>query len=220
MTVLQSDLYRLEFDPVEKVEHYRLPLRSCFDPLKAQEAAAASDTLPSDVQRELEKLRAADRVIFHFPLWWFAPPAILKGWLDRVLAHGAIHSVDNRFDRGLCIGKKALFCVTTGGSEAETSPSGKEGDVRMLLWPLAYTLRYLGFNVLQPIIYNNVHGYHKDDKKGALEDTLSTALTEHRKTIHEFDDLPAIKFNHDSDFDADSMLKPDASSYSYFIRHK
>ena len=219
ITVLQSDLYRLDFDPVEKAAHYRLPMQSRFDPLKEQEAAADAGNLPPDVELELGKLRAADRVIFHFPLWWFGPPAMLKGWFDRVLVHGAIHTVEKRFDQGLCRGKKALLCVTTGASEAETSPAGKEGDVRMLLWPLAYTLRYLGFTVLQPQICHDVHGYHEGGRKRKLEDSLSTALRTHRKTIDEFDNLPVMLFNSDDDFDNDATLKADAISHSHFIRH-
>lgn len=218
-TTLQSDLYRLDFDPVERAEHYPLSLQSKFDPLKAQAESANLGSLPLDVKLEIDKLMAADRVIFHFPLWWFGPPAMLKGWCDRVLAHGALHTVENRFDHGLCNGKKALFCVTTGGSEAETSSSGKEGNVRMLLWPLAYTLRYLGFTVLEPKLCHEVHGYHTGDRKSELEHELTKALALHKETIYKFDDLPVMAFNSDNDFDDDLRLKADAHSHSHFIRH-
>ena len=30
-------------------------------------------------------------LVFQFPLWWFSMPAILKGWVDRVLAAGRIY---------------------------------------------------------------------------------------------------------------------------------
>ena len=105
--------------------------------------AAVTGRLPGDVAAEVDKVRAADRILFHFPLWWFGPPAVLKGWFDRVLAHGVLHTDTERFDRGRCAGKEALFCVTTGATEAECGPDGREGDVQMLLWPLAYTLRLL-----------------------------------------------------------------------------
>jgi putative NADPH-quinone reductase len=32
----------------------------------------------------LEALRWCDALIFVYPTWWYGPPAILKGWLDRV----------------------------------------------------------------------------------------------------------------------------------------
>ena len=75
--VLWSDLYGLGFDPAEGPEHYAAP-PAPFDTLKAQEQAA-SGHLPADVAAEADKIRAADRIVFHFPLWWFAPPAMLKG---------------------------------------------------------------------------------------------------------------------------------------------
>ena len=83
---------------------------------------------------------------------------ILKGWFDRVLAHGLEHDTDRRFDRGRYRGRKALFCVTTGSKATESAYNGREGDVQMLLWPTAMTLRYLGFTVLVPEIIHGVHG--------------------------------------------------------------
>jgi putative NADPH-quinone reductase len=37
------------------------------------------------VDREVEDLRWCDTLIFVYPTWWYGLPAILKGWLDRVL---------------------------------------------------------------------------------------------------------------------------------------
>ena len=41
--------------------------------------------LPADVREEKGKLAQAELLIVQFPLWWCGPPAILKGWFDRVL---------------------------------------------------------------------------------------------------------------------------------------
>lgn len=217
--VLWSDLYAMGFDPAERAAHYDWPAEVSFDPLKAQEQASAAGTLPADVQAEIAKIRQADRIIFHFPLWWFAPPAMLKGWCERALAHSALHSVDQRFDQGQMRGKKVLFCVTTGSKAAESAHNGKEGDVTMLLWPLAYTLRYLGFDVVQRRCAHGVHGYHRGDRETALRTRLTQVLADQHDLIARFDTLPLIPFNADDDFDADGRLKPDRSSHSGFIRH-
>ncbi|WP_172332196.1 NAD(P)H-dependent oxidoreductase [Mangrovicoccus sp. HB161399] len=37
------------------------------------------------VEREVEKVRWCDTLIFVYPTWWYGLPAMLKGWLDRVL---------------------------------------------------------------------------------------------------------------------------------------
>ena len=218
--VLFSDLVGMAFDPVEARHHYpHLAPDAHFDPLKAQETASATNRLPTDVVSEISKLHCADRVVFHFPIWWFSPPAILKGWFDRVLSHGETHSVTDRFDTGRFLGRKALFCVTTGSSASESAYSGKEGDIQMLLWPLAFALRYVGYSVLVPEIVHGVHGYHSGAQRHELKTRLRNVLDGQQSLIDTFDERPEMPFNSESDFDAAGRLKPDKPSYSPFIRH-
>lgn len=219
--VLWSDLCSMGFDAVEGRRHFAgFNDDTPFDPLKAQEMAAAANELPADVASEVDKVRRADRIIMHFPFWWFGAPAILKGWMDRALVHGALHTIDERFDRGMCRGKKVLVCATLGATERESAHNGKEGDVRMLLWPLAYTMRYLGMSVLEPKLIYGVHGYFEGAEEAELQARLSGVLKSHRQTIANFDILPLMSFNADSDFDGEGRLKPDAPSHSHFIRHR
>ncbi|WP_269581125.1 NAD(P)H-dependent oxidoreductase [Roseibium sp. Sym1] len=216
--VLLSDLYRLGFDPAERADHY--PQGTATDPydvLKTQQVASETDRLPSRVQAEVDKLRAADRIICHFPLWWFAPPAMLKGWCERVLVNGGMHDTGNRFDTGFFRGKSVLFCVSTGSKAAESAHNGKEGDVEMLLWPLAYTFRYLGFDVLRPRVVHGVHGYHKDTAKEALENRLRGELAGHAGVLSRYASLPRLAFNADSDFE-DGRLRDGVPGQSLFIR--
>lgn len=218
--VLWSDLYAMGFHPAEAAARYDAWGAGQFDPLKAQEERAEAGTLPPEITAEVDKIRAADRIVFHFPLWWFAPPAMLKGWFDRALVHGALHSVDQRFDRGLCRGKSALFCVTTGARASESAFNGKEGDVQMLLWPSAYTLRYLGFDVLVPRVVHGVHGYFKGQERVDLEARLARVLEEQPAVIAGFDGLPRLSFNADDAFDQEGRLREGSPSYSPFIRHR
>ncbi len=210
----------MSFDAVESADHYAQHVSGeLFDPLKAQQSHADSRLLPGVIQREIEKVRSADWLIFHFPLWWFAPPAVLKGWFDRVFVHGLLHTVEQRFDHGLCKGKKALFCVTTGATDAECAFNGKEGDVQMLLWPSAYTLRYLGFTVLTHKLVHGVHGYFEGCEQQQLESRLSTVLQQQAGLIKGFDTRDTLQFNTDSHFDAHGTLKKESPGLSSFIRH-
>ncbi len=102
----------------------------------------------------------------------------------------------------------------------ESSPAGKEGHVKMLLWPLAYALRYLGFTVLQPRIVHSVHGFHQDTAKIDLENRLQQIIIDQKELISKFDELPIIHFNRDDDFDDNGILRPSAKSHSSFIRHR
>ncbi|MDB1125985.1 NAD(P)H-dependent oxidoreductase [Vibrio algarum] len=216
--VLWSDLYAMGFDPIECAAHYGRSSDS-FDPLKSQFEAAESNALPNDVTNEINKLREADRVIFHFPLWWFGPPAILKGWTERCLAHGEMHRSDARFDSGLCKGKEVLFCVTTGASAIESGPAGKEGDTNMHLWALAYTLRYCGFTIKQPLLLHGIHGYFEGDSEKKLEQRCKAMLAGQKQAIDGWSEIPNVRFNADTDFDEEGQLKLNSPSYTPFIRH-
>jgi len=62
-----------------------------FDPrLTAAERAAYYDRQhgTASVAEDAAALLRADVLVFAFPTWWFGPPAILKGWIDRVFAPG------------------------------------------------------------------------------------------------------------------------------------
>ncbi|MFT6774483.1 MAG: NAD(P)H dehydrogenase (quinone) [Paracoccaceae bacterium] len=66
-----KDLYAEGFDPV----------MSCEERLGYHDAV--TNELP--VAKELEAVRWAEGLIFVHPTWWYSQPAMLKGWLDRVL---------------------------------------------------------------------------------------------------------------------------------------
>jgi NAD(P)H dehydrogenase (quinone) len=58
-----------------------------FDPVMSAEARTGYHTPGSnehDVAEHLAALRWCEALIFIYPTWWYGPPAMLKGWLDRV----------------------------------------------------------------------------------------------------------------------------------------
>ncbi len=205
------DLYGIGFDPAERGTFYGID--GPFDPLKAQEGLP----LPGDVAPLVADVEWAEQIVFHFPMWWFGPPAILKGWLDRVLVHGRLHDVDRRFDTGSCRGKRVMFCVTTGATAIECGAGGKEGDARLLLWPLAYALRYCGFDICEPVFAHGVHGYVEGTEKAALEARLASVLADQPRVIAGLADRPVWRFNADCDFDSDGRIKPTAPVLWPFI---
>ena len=216
-----SDLYAMDFDPREGPHHYaiRNDGRS-FHPQTEQRISAESQTTPVDVKAEMDRLLACDLLIVHFPLWWFGMPAILKGWMDRVFVYGVVYKSTMRHDTGICRGKRMLACVTTGSSKEACSPSGREGDTRLHLWPSLYPFRYIGFDVLVPQIF---HGVGSAAFLEGLEDG-SSALDAYGEqwggTLTNLDSRLAVKYNPDDDFDESKRLKPGAQAHSPFIRHE
>lgn len=56
-----------------------------FKPLLISEEIANDAELPDAIKRHCEEIAAADGIIIVHPNWWGQPPAILKGWVDRVI---------------------------------------------------------------------------------------------------------------------------------------
>jgi NAD(P)H dehydrogenase (quinone) len=118
-SVTMSDLYAMDFDPCERAVYYRdrsSPER--FDVQLEQRHASDTGTIPDIVTDEIKRLDDADLLILQYPMWWHLPPAMLKGWLDRVFIYGEVYASKKRFENGRYVGKKAMLSVTVGTSEA------------------------------------------------------------------------------------------------------
>jgi NAD(P)H dehydrogenase (quinone) len=109
----------------------------CFDPVMSAGELAKDAILPDAIRRHSEEIVAADGIIIIHPNWWSQPPAILKGWLDRVLRAGSAYqfvSGPNGEGRsvGLLKAKNALVIITAN------TPQEKEvalfGDPLGVLW--------------------------------------------------------------------------------------
>jgi putative NADPH-quinone reductase len=56
-----------------------------FPPLLSAAELMTNATLDPSVSRHCAEIVVADGIIIVHPNWWGMPPAILKGWIDRVL---------------------------------------------------------------------------------------------------------------------------------------
>lgn len=213
------DLYRDGFDPREAQHHYPNPVApGCFSAMAEQRHAADTDTLPPEVQSTIDRLERADLVLLQFPLWWWSMPAILKGWLDRVFAWGRVYTSKVRYDRGHFRGKRALVSVTTGASAAAYGPDGRCGDLDLVLWPVHFTLSYVGFSVLPPFRSFDVASSRTSDPE-VVEERLEGYKADLREHLARLESFEPLSFNGWDDWDESGRLKPGAPSYSPFIRH-
>ena len=149
-----SDLYAQGFNPVAG----RHDFTTVADPERfhyqsEQAKAAREDGFSAEIAREQARVRKAGNLILIFPLWWGAAPAMLKGWLERVLAYGVAYVDGARFDTGLLRGRRAMICVTTGGTPERFSPQGVYGPIENILYPVQRLgLEYMGFVTEQPFV--------------------------------------------------------------------
>jgi NAD(P)H dehydrogenase (quinone) len=170
--VVVSDLYAMGFNPVAGAEDFGQ--RKNPDTLNValeQRHAVETHTLAADIRAEIDKVEAADLLIFTFPLYWMSVPALLKGWIDRVFVSGRFYG-----------GKRALVAVTTGGREhmfgAEAihgELTGGVGSGAMLRSFLQGSLGYVGFEVLEPFVAYHVP-YVDDAARQAMLDDWKEAL--------------------------------------------
>jgi NAD(P)H dehydrogenase (quinone) len=151
-TVEVSDLYAMSFNPVaggtdfeprhdDKYLVYALEQRNSYE----------SGSLSPDIAFEVEKLKRAELIVLSFPLFWFSVPAILKGWIDRVLLSGLCYGGRRFYDRGGLRGKKMLAAITLGGRESMFGEDAVHGEIDVMLRPLLRgTFYYVGCDVLPP----------------------------------------------------------------------
>ena len=152
--VTVSDLYADHFDPVAgRHDFLRVADASRFHYQSEQAHAAANHSFAPDLRREQARLLSADLLVLQFPLWWGAPPAILKGWLERVLAYGIAYVDGRRFTSGLFKGRRAMMSVTTGGTPERFRPDDVYGNIDQVLWPVRrLALEYMGYDVEEPFV--------------------------------------------------------------------
>ena len=62
-----------------------------FDPVIRPDESARAAVLPPEIVSHCADLAAADGIVVVHPNWWGQPPAILKGWIDRVVRPGVAY---------------------------------------------------------------------------------------------------------------------------------
>lgn len=91
-----------------------------FDPrLSAAESLgpAFSDDL---ARRYADELVAADAVVVVHPVWFFGPPAILRGWVERVVREGVAFDVGARGEVTGRLRAREVLVITTGNAGPAT----------------------------------------------------------------------------------------------------
>lgn len=202
--VVVSDLYAMRFDPVASAADFL----NRADPgylvyALEQRHAYETHTLASDIAAEVEKLKACDLLLLSFPLFWFSVPAILKGWIDRVLLSGLTYGGKRFYDRGGLSGKRASVGMTLGARPHMFGPEAIHGEIETMLRPiLRGTLWYTGMQVLPPFCAYHVP-YITGEARAAI-------LDEWRRWLIGLEQASPLSFPHLDDFDERLYPKPQA----------
>lgn len=167
-----SDLYRMGFNPVSDRRNFTTVRDASFLKVQLEEVYALEHNgFVEELSIEQEKVEWCDLMIWHFPLWWFSMPAILKGWQDRIFAMERFYKNGHLYENGMMRGKKALLSVTTG-TEYEAYQYGgfHNGNMENILKPIHRGMfEFLGFSVLEPQISYAVAHMTDEERRAELK---------------------------------------------------
>jgi putative NADPH-quinone reductase len=111
--------------------------REQFDPLLPYPEISRDAPLPPAIALHCREIAAADGIVIVHPDWWGMPPAILKGWIDRVLRPGVAYRFAETDDGGgIPVGllvAKAVLVFNTSNTPAEREQE-VFGDPLERLW--------------------------------------------------------------------------------------
>lgn len=104
--VIFHDLYTEAFDPI--LPSYEIPRDVSLDPV---------------IERHCSELVQAEGIIIVHPNWWGQPPAILTGWIDRIIRPGvAYRFVENDSGEGVPEGllkARAALVINTSNTRED-----------------------------------------------------------------------------------------------------
>ena len=148
------DLYQEDFDP-------RIPKAELI-------SDHTEDGLVARHQREIQE---ADGIIIIHPNWWGQPPAILKGWVDRVLRENVAYAFPaGDSGGGLPIGllKARAALVFNTSNTPEDREEQAFGDPLYRLWKDCI-FDFCGVSVFDRIMFRVVADSNEAERKAWLQ---------------------------------------------------
>lgn len=141
-----------------------------FDPrLQAEEIASGGPATPAaDVQAERARLKEADVFCLVYPIWFGGPPAILKGYVERVFTAGfGYRSIKSGGTDPLLKGRKLLSLTASGSENTWLVESGGWEAVRK-----SFDHRIAGATGLEVLDHVNFGGVDADMDPARVQEAV------------------------------------------------
>jgi putative NADPH-quinone reductase len=99
--------------------------------ISAKELATyATESMPAEIEPLARNLKAADTLVFVFPIWMYGLPARLKGYFDRVWRPGVSFAFTSQGLTPLLYNLRNLVVIAThGAKEDETKRNGDASEL-------------------------------------------------------------------------------------------
>ncbi len=108
-----------------------------FDPILPFGEIAKDASVPEEVEMHCREISTADGIIVVHPNWWGQPPAVLKGWVDRVIRPGVAYEfVEGDQGEGVPTGllTAKIACVFNTSNTTPQREARVFGDPLETLW--------------------------------------------------------------------------------------
>lgn len=158
--VILRDLYAMKFDPVLTMTE-----------MEAIKRGEISD----EIKQEHDHIRKADLIILIYPLWWNGPPALLKGYVDRIFSYGFAYSYNEQGAVKLLTEKNIIIFTPNGTPKDIYEKNGRYSSINQAMHDGIF--RFCGMNVL-------AHYYFCSGRKSTLTERV-TGLEEVRGIARE-----------------------------------
>lgn len=139
------------------------------------ETVRASDEAP-DPQVALHRAEVAtlDALVLVHPNWWGMPPAVLTGWVQRVLVPGVAYKLGSADGEpvGLLTAGRALV-LNTSDTPADRE-DGEFGDPLQRVWA-ACVLPYVGVDDVRRVVFRTVTDSTEPERADWLRQARSEA---------------------------------------------
>lgn len=154
--VVHNDLYAAQFSPLMAV------------------GELGDDAPPEDTRQQQRRVSESDVLIFVFPIWWWSPPAILQGWLERVMSIGFAFKYD--VAAGGFVGQLA------GRTAIIISSSGSDPCGYPVAWQRGSHLRFVS-DVLEICGIETIKQFHFHGISAYAD---KTELTDHLAAVRQY----------------------------------
>lgn len=143
------DLYALNFNPVLTITE--------------MEAVKRGD-IPDEIKEEHDHIRIAELIILIYPLWWNGPPALLKGYVDRVFSYGFAYAYNEQGAVKLLTAKNIIIFTPNGTPKDIYEKNGRYSSINQAMHDGIF--RFCGMNVL-------AHYYFCSGRKSTLPERIA-----------------------------------------------
>ena len=148
-----------------------------FDPRLTAAEARGQATADPLVRRHIAELRGSDLLAVVHPNCWGAPPAIVKGWIDRVFAPDAAYGFIKGVDQGdIPVGllaTKVALVINTGNTPLDREREAF-GDPLERMWRDCI-LTYCGIGEVMRALFGVVATSSEDERRRWLLEAATLA---------------------------------------------